>query len=232
MADKIKLWVSIKGDKEGAWEQKWQGNQAGLLCNGKPLYANMNNMNFRKSFVLWSFCGLVAPLCNRLQSEHLLCGHRKCVEQHTDSTPSELKEDEKQVSLQEAWDPNPSKMKVMVGESTALHVMRGDIKEDTVESLPIVKKDIKEKINCSRSKVSFDKSPQAAAALRNTRHSDLVYEGRDGQMDGHECVRRKEGHGNIDDVRGEKDSCDLELGTRRYVHNRWSVSMVEQLSSL
>lgn len=155
------------------------------------------------------------PLCTRLQSNQFLYDHRQFVEQRTDSTPSELKEDEKQVDLQEAWDPNPTTMKAMVGESTALHVMRGDVKEDTVESVPIVKMDTKGKIIGSRSKVSFDKSIRAAAALRDMRQLASVYEGRDGKMDGDECTRGEPGEEKMDDVRGDKDGRDLELGTRR-----------------
>lgn len=155
------------------------------------------------------------PLCNRLQSNQFLCDHRQSVEQRTDSTPSQLKEDEEQVDLQEAWDPNPTTMKAMVGESTALHVMRGDVKEDTVESVPIVKTEIKGKIIGSRSKVSFDKSTRAAAALRDLKQLALVYEGRDGKMYGDECTRGEAGEGKMDDVRGDKDGRNLELGTRR-----------------
>lgn len=154
-------------------------------------------------------------LCTRLQSNQFLYDHRQFVEQRTDSTPSELKEDEKQVDLQEAWDPIPTTMKAMVGESTALHVMRGDVKEDTVESAPIVKTDIKGKIIGSRSKVSFDKSIRAAAALRDMRQLASEYEGRDGKMDGDECTRGESGEEKMDDVRGDKDGRDLELGTRR-----------------
>lgn len=101
-------------------------------------------------------------------------------------------------------------MKAMVGESTALHVMRGDVKEDTVERVPI-----KGKIIGSRSKVSFDKSIRAVAALRDTRELASVHEGRDGKIDGDDCVRGEEGEGKMDDVQGDKDGRDLELGTRR-----------------